>query len=91
MRISYALTPALSPPSSGDKLFHGRITKTGNNWLRWAAIKAAQTAVWNNPEFHDYYQHIRMKKGSNTAKVATGRQLMKSFTFSEPGLIHLGY
>lgn len=27
--------------ASGGKVFHSRITKTGNKWLRWAAIEAA--------------------------------------------------
>ena len=38
--------------ASGGKVFHGRITKTGSKWLRWAAIEAAQTAVRSNPEFY---------------------------------------
>ena len=52
-----------STHASGGKVFHGRITKTGSKWLRWAAIEAAQTAVQSNAEFHAYYQRIRMKKG----------------------------
>jgi transposase len=72
---SYAgLVP--STHASGGKVFHGRITKTGNKWLRWATIEAAQTAVRNNPEFHGYYQRIRIRKGSNAAKVATARRLL---------------
>jgi hypothetical protein len=44
--------------------------------LRWAAIEAAQTAVRSNSEFHVYYQRIRMRKGTNAAKVATARRLL---------------
>ena len=65
-----------STHASGGKVFHGRITKTGNKWLRWAAIEAAQTAVRSSPEFHAYYQRIRIRKGSNAAKVATARRLL---------------
>ena len=65
-----------STHASGGKVFHGRITKTGNKWLRWAAIEAAQTAVRSNPEFHVYYQRIRTRKGTNAAKVATARRLL---------------
>lgn len=61
--------------SSGGKTFHGRITKTGNKWLRWAAIEAAQTAVRRDAEFRAYYQTIRARKGTNAAKVATARRL----------------
>jgi transposase len=62
--------------ASGGKVFHGRITKTGNKWLRWAAIEAAQTAVRSDSEFRTYYQRIRIKKGTNAAKVATARRLL---------------
>ncbi len=72
---SYAgLVP--STYASGGKVFHGRITKTGSKWLRWAAIEAAQTAVRSDPEFRGYYQHIRIRKGTNAAKVATARRLL---------------
>ena len=62
--------------ASGGKVFHGRITKTGSKWLRWAAIEAAQTAVRSNPEFYAYYQRLRIRKGTNAAKVATARRLL---------------
>jgi len=65
-----------STHASGGKVFHGRITKTGSKWLRWAAIEAAQTAVRSNPEFHAYYQSVRVRKGTNAAKVATARRLL---------------
>jgi transposase len=65
-----------STHASGGKVFHGRITKTGSKWLRWAAIEAAQTAVRSNPEFRAYYQGIRIRKGTNAAKVATARRLL---------------
>ena len=65
-----------STHASGGKVFYGRITKTGSKWLRWAAIEAAQTTVRSNPEFHAYYQRIRMRKGSNAATVATARRLL---------------
>ena len=62
--------------ASGGKVFHGRITKTGSKWLRWAAIEAAQTAVRSDSEFSAYYQRIRVRKGTNAAKVATARRLL---------------
>jgi transposase len=65
-----------STHASGGKVFHGRITKTGSKWLRWAAIEAAQTAVRSNSEFRAYYQRIRIRKGTNAAKVATARRLL---------------
>jgi len=65
-----------SAHASGGRVFHGRITKTGSKWLRWAAIEAAQTAVRSNPEFQAYYQSVRIRKGTNAAKVATARRLL---------------
>jgi transposase len=65
-----------STHASGGKVFHGKITKTGSKWLRWAAIEAAQTAVRSDSEFHAYYQRIRVRKGTNAAKVATARRLL---------------
>jgi len=62
--------------ASGGKVFHGRITKTGSKWLRWAAIEAAQTAVGSDSEFHAYYRHIKIRKRTNAAKVATARRLL---------------
>jgi transposase len=65
-----------STHASGGKVFHGKITKAGSKWLRWAAIEAAQTAVRSNSEFNAYYQRIKIRKGTNAAKVATARRLL---------------
>jgi transposase len=62
--------------ASGGKVFHGRITKLGSKWLRWAAIEAVQTAIRSDSEFRNYYQRIRNRKGSSAAKVATARRLL---------------
>ena len=62
--------------ASGGKVFHGRITKRGNKWLRWAAVEAVQKAVRWDPDFRNYYQRIKVKKGTNAAKVATARRLL---------------
>ena len=62
--------------ASGGKVFHGRITKRGNKWLRWAATEAVQRAVRWDAEFRSYYQRIKVKKGTNAAKVATARRLL---------------
>jgi len=62
--------------ASGGKVFHGRITKQGNKWLRWALIEAVPHAVRNDPDLHAYYERIRVKKGKNAAKVASARRLL---------------
>jgi transposase len=62
--------------SSGGKTFHGRITKQGNKWLRWAMVEAALPATRNDFWLRSHYEHIKARKGSNTAKVAIARRLL---------------
>jgi transposase len=72
---SYAgLVPSIY--ASGGKVFHGRITRLGNKWLRWAAIEAIPHAIKSDPSLHTYYERIRIKKGNNAAKVATARRVL---------------
>jgi transposase len=65
-----------STHASGGKIYHGRIIKTGNKWLRWALIEAVPHAIKSDPELYAYYERIRIKKGKNAAKVATARRLL---------------
>jgi len=62
--------------SSGGKVFHGRITKTGNKWLRWAFIEAVSPAIKADADIYAYYQRLKINKGSNAARVATARRLL---------------
>jgi transposase len=72
---SYAgLVPSVH--ASGGKVFHGRLTKQGNKWLRWAMVEAVRPAVKTDPELHGYYTRLRGRKGPNPAKVATARRLL---------------
>lgn len=65
-----------STHASGGRIYHGRIIKTGNKWLRWAVIEAVPHAIKSDPELYAYYERIRIKKGKNAAKVATARRLL---------------
>lgn len=72
---SYAsLVP--STYTSGGKVFHGRITKTGNKWLRWAFIKSVSPAIKSDADLYAYYQRLKISKGANAARVATARRLL---------------
>jgi len=62
--------------ASGGKVFHGRLTKQGNKWLRWAAIEAVRPAVVTDPQLRRYYERLRHRKGPNPAKVAMARRLL---------------
>ena len=57
-------------------MFHGRITKTGNKWLRWALIEAVHPTIRSDPDLYAYYQRLRIRKDTNTARVATARRLL---------------
>ena len=72
---SYAgLVP--STHASGGRVYHGKITKQGNKWLRWALIEAVYPAIRADAELYAYYERIRLRKGANAAKVATARRLL---------------
>jgi len=62
--------------ASGGKVFHGRITKLGNKWLRWALIEAVPPATRSDPDLFAYYQRLKVRKGANAATVATARRLL---------------
>lgn len=64
--------------ASGDKVVHGRITKTGSRWLRWIMIEIAhkQQRCKRKPGLGWYYLKIKKNKGSKTAAVATARKLL---------------
>ena len=62
--------------ASGGKVFHGRLTKQGNKWLRWAMVEAVRPAVQTDLELRTYYERLRHRKGPNPAKVATARRLL---------------
>lgn len=63
--------------SSGGKTYHGRIIKQGNKYIRWAMVEAVVPAIKADPEIKSYYYSMKAKKGSNAAKVATARRLLK--------------
>lgn len=72
---SYAgLVP--STYASGGMVFHGRITKRGNKWLRWALIEAVWPAIRSDRDLWAYYERLKARKGPNAAKVATARRLL---------------
>lgn len=64
--------------SSGDITRHGKITKTGNKWLRYIMVEAAQhqQLCKRKPGFGSYYLKMKAKRGSGTAAVATARKLL---------------
>mgnify|MGYP000308017956 CR=1 FL=1 len=48
--------------ASGGYVHHGRITKRGNKWIRWACIEAAYPAIKQDPELAALYQRLKVAK-----------------------------
>src|SRR5262249_54018658 len=61
--------------SSGGRTFHGRLTKQGNRYLRWALVEAVWPAIRLDAELRAYYEGIKARKGPNPAKIATARRI----------------
>lgn len=62
--------------ASGGKVWHGRITKQGNKYIRWAMVEAVIPAVSSSYYLRSYYERIKRRSGSNHAKVATARKIL---------------
>lgn len=60
---------------SGGTTRHGRITKQGSSWLRWAFTESAIHAISQKGPLRDYYLRQSKRKGKSTAKVAVARKL----------------
>lgn len=61
--------------ASADKVFHGRIVRHGNKYLRWALIEAVWPAIRKDLSLRELYESLKQRKGSNKAKVAVARRL----------------
>nr|BAL59833.1 transposase protein [Candidatus Acetothermum autotrophicum] len=71
---SYAgLVPATY--ASGGRVFHGRLTKQGNKYLRWAFVEAAWPAIRRSPWLRSLYERVKARHGATGAKAAVARKL----------------
>lgn len=61
--------------ASGPRLVHGRLTKRGNKWLRWAFIEAVTPAIRHSPFFRRHYDRVKSRRGTKDARVSTARKL----------------
>jgi transposase len=72
---SYAgLVPSVH--QSGQQCYHGRITKQGNAYIRWAMIEVAQTAIRYDTTLGRWHLKLSVKRGKNKATVACARKLL---------------
>jgi len=65
-----------STRSSGGKTFHGRITREGNRYLRWAMVEAVWPARRSDESIGRFFREHEARIGTNKAKVATARRLL---------------
>jgi len=61
--------------ASGERMVHGRLTKQGNKWLRWAFIEAVTPAICKSPFLRRHYEAIKARRGAKDARTSTARKL----------------
>jgi|SRR5579871_1173959 len=54
--------------ASASRVVHGRLTKRGNKWLRWAFIEAVTPAVRTTASLRAQYQRIKLRRGAKDAR-----------------------
>jgi len=60
---------------SADRVYHGRITKEGSPWLRWALVAAAMHAMKRADATGRWARRLAGRKGAYKARVALARVL----------------
>jgi transposase len=72
---SYAgLVP--STCSSGGVERHGRITREGSRWLRWAMVEASMVHLRYDTPVTRFYHRVAERRGRKAALVAAARKLL---------------
>lgn len=61
---------------SGDKTYHGHITKRGSSHARWMLVEAAQNLDSHPGPLGAFFRKLAAKKCRNIAVVATARKLV---------------
>jgi transposase len=70
-----------STRQSGEKCYHGPITKHGNSNARWLLIQAAQHLRTHPGPLGVCYRKLRQKKNHNVAVVACARKMARIIWF----------
>jgi transposase len=60
---------------SADRIYHGRITRDGSPWLRWALVEAAMHAMKRQDPRGRWARRLAVRKGAMKARVALARVL----------------
>lgn len=62
---------------SAGQVFHGRITREGSPWLRWALVEASVHALKRSDDLGRWARRLAIRKGIAKARVAVARVLCK--------------
>jgi transposase len=60
---------------SADRVYHGRITRDGSPWLRWALVEMARHAIKRQDGVGRWARRLAVRKGLYKARVALARVL----------------
>ncbi len=77
--FSYAgLVPTVH--QSGEKNYHGRLSKECNKYLQWILVQCVQQHIryCSNSKISSFYRKLKKKKPNNVAKIATARKLLQA-------------
>jgi transposase len=69
---------------SADRVYHGRITRQGSPWLRWALVEAAMHAIKRPDAVGRWARRLAVKKGVAKARVALARVLCEEVVATWP-------
>jgi transposase len=61
--------------SRADRVHHGRITRDGSPWLRWALVERARHAIKRQDRVGRWARRLAVRKGLYNARVALARVL----------------
>ncbi len=62
---------------SGNKTYHGHITKQGNKWLRWILIQCVHIHIKYDTHLTRFYKRIARRRGKKIAVVATASKMLR--------------
>jgi transposase len=65
-----------STHSIGGVTRHGRITREGSRWLRWAMVEAVLVHLRYDSPVTRFYHRVAERRGAKTARVAAARKLL---------------
>jgi len=71
---------------SADRIYHGRITRDGSPWLRWALVEAALHAIKRPDATGRWARRLAVRKGIHKARVALARVLCNDVVATWPRL-----